>query len=94
MELATLEAANSNIGGSGWACAGRSLCLGMRSCPEPPGTPRGGAGAQLGHCIAKGGVLCMLRLHRCASLRQMLRMRARGGRSEGAARSHLRLFVG
>ena len=46
--------------------------------------------------IAKGGVLCMLRLHRCASLRQMLRVRARtrGGRSERAARYHLRLFVG
>jgi len=38
----------------------------------------------------------MLRLHRCASLRKMLRVRARArsGGSERAARYHMRLVVG
>ena len=26
------------------------LFLGVQSCPEPPGAPWGGAGAELGHC--------------------------------------------
>ena len=29
---------------------GRPLFLGVPSCPEPPGAPRGGTGAELGHC--------------------------------------------
>jgi hypothetical protein len=38
----------------------------------------------------------MLRLHRCASLHQLVRVRARArsGRNERAARYHMRLAVG
>ena len=32
--------------GAQWA----GLFLGVPSRPEPPGAPRGGAGAELGHC--------------------------------------------
>ena len=32
--------------------------LGVPSCPEPPGAPRGGTGGELGHC--EGGALTML----------------------------------
>ena len=45
------EAARSSTRGSGWAASGpASLALGVPRHPEPPGTPCGGAGADVGQC--------------------------------------------
>eukprot|EP00964_Phaeocystis_antarctica_P142023 scaffold107179_cov63-Phaeocystis_antarctica.AAC.1 len=59
VESAALEAAGSS---TYRAVAGRPvawpLALRVPSRPEPPGAPRGGAAAELGHC--QGGALTML----------------------------------
>eukprot|EP00964_Phaeocystis_antarctica_P121725 scaffold85393_cov67-Phaeocystis_antarctica.AAC.1 len=45
------EAARLSTRGSGWAASGpASLALGVPRHPEPPGTPCGGAGADVGQC--------------------------------------------
>ena len=50
MEWAALEAAGSSTRGSGGAPSGPASPLGVPSYREPPGAPRGGVGAELGHC--------------------------------------------
>ena len=45
----TVEAARSSTRGSGWAPSGLTSTLGVLSRPEPPGAPRGGSAAELGH---------------------------------------------
>ena len=46
------------------------LTLEVPSCPEPPGAPLGGTGAELGHC--QGGTLTMLQgLEREAGLHHL-----------------------
>eukprot|EP00964_Phaeocystis_antarctica_P030881 scaffold17475_cov58-Phaeocystis_antarctica.AAC.4 len=50
VESATLEAAGSRTRGGGGAVSGPASPLGVPSRPVPPGTARGGAGADTGHC--------------------------------------------
>ena len=60
---ATFEAACPSTRGGGWAPSGPAyppLPLGVLSRPEPPGAPRGGAGAELGRCKAVVASLRML----------------------------------
>eukprot|EP00964_Phaeocystis_antarctica_P090856 scaffold58190_cov64-Phaeocystis_antarctica.AAC.2 len=72
------------------------LTLGVPSCPEPPGAPLGGTGAELGHC--QGGTLTMLRhwqarhVHRLRGHGGAARDRGRGRaeRARGHLRGHLR----
>eukprot|EP00964_Phaeocystis_antarctica_P006186 scaffold3367_cov52-Phaeocystis_antarctica.AAC.2 len=54
----------------------RGLTLGVPSCPEPPGAPLGGTGAELGH--RQGGTLTMLLLLELEA--QVARLRRRRGR--------------
>ena len=54
----------------------RGLFLGVPSCPEPPGAPLGGTGAELGH--RQGGTLTMLLLLELEA--QVARLRRRRGR--------------
>ena len=50
VKVAALEVAGLSIRGSGWAPSGPASFVGAPSCPEPPGVPRGGTEAELGHC--------------------------------------------
>eukprot|EP00964_Phaeocystis_antarctica_P076257 scaffold47144_cov41-Phaeocystis_antarctica.AAC.1 len=52
--LALQAAGSSSRGGGGAPRGPAGLLLRLPRRPEPPGTPRGGAGAELGRCSGGG----------------------------------------